>query len=105
MPTFRWRAVHDFERWVTADEETEAGAYGAWRPRLSPAAAAAEVLFVGSMRPGLQLAILGQSQARFIGADSMTVFIGAVGDEVRRGAASADILFPQPAVVSALPGA
>ena len=104
LPTFRWRAVHDFERWVTADEETEEGAYGAWRPRLSPAAAAAEVLFVGSMRPGLQLAILGQSQARFIGADSMTVFIGAVGDEVRRVAESADILFLNRAELSALTG-
>jgi sugar/nucleoside kinase (ribokinase family) len=104
LPTFRWRAVHDFERWVTAEEETEEGAYAGWRPRLPPAAASAEVLFVGSMRPSLQLSILEQSRGRFIGADSMTVFIGSDGDEVGRVAESADILFLNRAELSALTG-
>jgi sugar/nucleoside kinase (ribokinase family) len=91
--TFRWRATHDFERWVTACEHAEEGAYATWRPRLTDAAAAAEVLFLGSMPPGLQLEALAQSRARVIGADSMTVYIGAQRDRVTSVVEAADVLF------------
>jgi sugar/nucleoside kinase (ribokinase family) len=93
-PTFRWRAIHDFERWVTACEHAEAGAYASWRPRLDGIAAAAEVLFLGSMPPASQLEALAQSGARVVGADSMTVYIGGPErDRVVKVAESADVLF------------
>jgi sugar/nucleoside kinase (ribokinase family) len=104
-PTMRWQATHDFERWVTAAERTEQGAYEHWQPRLSGAAAAAPVLFVGSMRPDLQLAAVRQSQARLVGSDSMTVYIGSRGDEVRAVAEASDILFLNRSELAALTGA
>jgi sugar/nucleoside kinase (ribokinase family) len=93
QPTFRWRATHDFERWVTACEQSDEGAYASWRPRITGAAAAAEVLFLGSMPPGLQLEALAQSRARVIGADSMTVYIGAQRERVTSVVEAADVLF------------
>jgi sugar/nucleoside kinase (ribokinase family) len=104
-PTFRWRATHDFERWVTACEHSDEGAYASWRPRFGPAAAAAEVLFLGSMPPASQLEAVAQSRARVIGADSMTVYIGGPErDRVVKVAESADVLFLNRTELAALAG-
>jgi sugar/nucleoside kinase (ribokinase family) len=104
-PTFRWRATHDFERWVTACEQAEEGAYASWRPRFGAAAAAAEVLFLGSMPPASQLEALAQSRARVVGADSMTVYIGgSERDRVVEVVESADVLFLNRAELATLAG-
>jgi len=92
-PTFRWHAVHDFQRWVTADEWSEPGCDAEWQPALEAASANAPVLFLGSMHPRLQLAILDQSHALLVGADSMTVFMRDDRESVLAVAAAADILF------------
>lgn len=105
QPTMHWWARHDFVRWVTAEERTEQGAYESWQPTLPAAAADAPVLFAGSMRPDLQLSVLRQSRARLIGSDSMTVYIGSRGDDVREVAESSDILFLNRSELAALTGA
>jgi sugar/nucleoside kinase (ribokinase family) len=92
-PTFRWHAVHDFQRWVAETVAEEPGCEPEWRPRLSPEAASAEVLFMGSMRPSLQREILAQSSARLIGVDSMTCFTGPERDAVLDVVSGCDILF------------
>ncbi|HEX6538847.1 MAG TPA: PfkB family carbohydrate kinase [Candidatus Dormibacteraeota bacterium] len=92
-PTFVWHATHDFERWVTAFEAAEHGCDPEWRPALGEASRAAPVLFLGSMHPGLQRAVLEQSRARLVGADSMTVFMQEDREGVRAVVASADVLF------------
>ncbi len=103
-PTFRWHAVHDFERWVTAHELSEPGCDPEWRPVLSDASRRAEVLFVGSMDPRLQQEVIDQSTAALIGMDSMTVFIRNRAAEVRAVVARADILFLNAAELAALTG-
>jgi sugar/nucleoside kinase (ribokinase family) len=100
--TCRWRATHDFERWVTASESCDEGVYGSWDGRLTAAAAKAPVLFVGSMRPSLQRQVLEQSSAVLIGADSMRVYIEAQRAEVRALAEAADVLFLDRAEICAL---
>jgi sugar/nucleoside kinase (ribokinase family) len=92
-PTFRWHAVHDFQRWVAETVAEEPGCEPEWRPRLSPEAARAEVLFLGSMRPSLQREILAQSSARLIGVDSMTCFTGPERDAVLEVVSGCDVLF------------
>jgi sugar/nucleoside kinase (ribokinase family) len=92
-PTFRWHAVHDFQRWVAETVAEEPGCEPEWRPRLSPEAARAEVLFLGSMRPSLQREILAQSSARLIGVDSMTCFTGPEREAVLEVVSGCDILF------------
>jgi sugar/nucleoside kinase (ribokinase family) len=104
LETMRWWARHDFERWVTAEERTAQGAYESWEPLLPPAAAAAHVLFIGSMRPDLQLCALEQSDARLIGSDSMTVYIGSQAADVHAVAEASDILFLNRSELSALTG-
>ena len=92
-PTFRWHAVQDFQRWVAETVAEEPGCESEWRPRLSPEAARAEVLFLGSMSPGLQREILAQSSARLIGLDSMTCFTGPERESVLEVVGGCDIVF------------
>jgi sugar/nucleoside kinase (ribokinase family) len=92
-PTMQWWARHDFEQWGTAEERTDQGPYDGWSPRLPDAASAAPVLFVGSMRPELQMQALRQSRARLVGSDSMAVYIGSGNEAVRAVAEDSDILF------------
>jgi len=92
-PTFRWHAVHDFERWVADTVAEEPGCEAEWRPRLTPEAARAEVLFLGSLAPALQIEVLAQSSARLIGMDSMTCFTGPERAAVMAVAESCDVAF------------
>jgi len=92
-PTFRWHAVQDFQRWVAETVAEEPGCESEWRPRLSPEAARAEVLFLGSMSPRLQREILAQSSARLIGLDSMTCFTGPEREAVLEVVGGCDIVF------------
>lgn len=103
-PTFVWHAVHDFVRWVTASESAEPGCDSEWKSALSPASRAAPVLFLGSMNPELQRTVLAQSQARLIGADSMTVFMREDRDRVRAVAEASDVLFLNSEEVEMLAG-
>lgn len=103
-PTFRWRALHDFHLWETADEASIPGAYAGWRPRLPPAAAMAPVLFAGSMHPALQAEVMRQSSARLVGIDTMRVFIDTHRGEVRDAVRCADILFVDRAELELLSG-
>lgn len=104
LPTFRWHATHDFERWVTSHESAEPGADPGWRPLLLEPSRQAEVLFVASMDPRLQRDVLDQSSARLIGTDSMTEFIERRPEEVLAVVERADILFLTAAELAALTG-
>jgi sugar/nucleoside kinase (ribokinase family) len=103
-PSRRWRAVHDFDRWVTASETSDEGASNLWSRRVAPAAAAASVLFIGSMDPLQQRVVLEQGAWRLIGSDSMVEHIHAHRDAVREVAEGSDILFLNRSEVTALTG-
>jgi sugar/nucleoside kinase (ribokinase family) len=92
-PTFTWHAVHDFDRWVTSSESSEPGCDPLWRPQLGDAARQAPVLFLASLEPHLQHEVLRQSDARLVGADSMTVFMRRDPESVRAVIAGSDVLF------------
>jgi len=103
-PTLLWHAVHDFQRWVTASESSEPGCDPEWIPRLSQAASSAEVLFLGSMHPALQLEVRAQTGARLVGSDSMTVFLRSHHDSVLGVVRRSDVLFLNRAELAALTG-
>jgi sugar/nucleoside kinase (ribokinase family) len=103
-PTFRWHAVHDFKRWVTAHESSEPGCDPEWQPVLTESSRGAQVLFVGSMDPRVQRAVINQSSATLIGVDSMTVFIDSRQAEVRSLLEQVDVLFLTAAELAALSG-
>jgi cytidine kinase len=104
LPTFRWHAVHDFERWGTSHESAEPGCDPEWRPVLPASSRRAEVLFVASMDPRLQREVLDQSHAHLIGTDSMTEFITSRPGEVRAVVERVDILFLTAAELAVLTG-
>ena len=103
-PTFVWHAVHDFTAWVTSSESAEIGCDAEWTATLSEASRRAEVLFLASLDPKKQRTALDQSSARFIGADSMTVFMDRDPAAVRDVALGADVLFLNGAELAALTG-
>lgn len=103
-PTMHWYARHDFGAWVTAEERTEQGPYASWTPHFPAVARDAQVLFVGSMRPELQIRALRQSRAALIGSDSMTLYIGDHGAAVRAVVEESDILFLNRSELAALTG-
>ena len=103
-PTFRWHAVHDFDRWVTSHESSEPGCDPLWEPALSEQSRRADVLFVGSMAPALQAAVIDQSSAGVIGLDSMTEFIEHQRAEVNAVIRQIDILFLTGAELNTLTG-
>lgn len=105
QPTFRWHARHDFERWIAVDTVSDEGCDPSWTPRLPPAAARARVLFLASMRPGLQRDVLAQSSARLVAANSMTDYTGPERDAVRDVAHSCDVLFLNRSELASLTGA
>jgi cytidine kinase len=105
LPTFRWHARHDFDRWVAVDTFSDEGCDPTWRPRLPAAAARAEVLFLASMRPALQREVLAQSGARLVGADSMTDYTGPEREAVREVVHASDVLFLNRSELASLTGA
>jgi sugar/nucleoside kinase (ribokinase family) len=105
LPTFRWHARHDFDRWVAVDTFGDEGCDPSWRPRLAAEAARAEVLFLASMRPALQREVLAQSGARLVGADSMTDYTGPEREAVREVAHASDLLFLNRSELASLTGA
>ncbi|MHB8489719.1 MAG: PfkB family carbohydrate kinase [Candidatus Dormibacteria bacterium] len=103
-PTFRWHAVHDFERWETSHESFEPGCDLEWQPVLPERSRRAEVFFVGSMDPSLQRTVIDQTGAALIGADSMAVFIDGDQADVGSLIERVDILFLTATELAALTG-
>lgn len=104
LPTFRWHAVHDFERWATSHEWSEPGSDPEWQPMLPERSRLAEVLFVASMDPRLQREVLDESEAGLIATDSMSEFIEGRSAEVRTVIERVDILFLTAGELAALTG-
>ena len=104
LPTFRWHARHDFDRWVAVDTFSDEGCDPTWRPRLPAEAARAEVLFLASMSPALQREVLAQSGARLVGADSMTDYTGPEREAVREVVHASDVLFLNRSELASLTG-
>ena len=92
-PTFREHSIHDYHTGSVIIERSEPGVYSDWEPKLSPPAAMAPALFVGSMDPRIQLAILTQSRASLKAMDSMMMHINNRREEVLRVAVHADMAF------------
>jgi sugar/nucleoside kinase (ribokinase family) len=104
LPTFRWHARHDFDRWMAVDTSSEEGCDPTWQPSLSPASVDAPVLFLASMRPSLQSEVILQSRATMIGSDSMIDYTGPHAHAVGAVARSSDVIFLNRAELASLTG-
>jgi sugar/nucleoside kinase (ribokinase family) len=104
LPTFRWHARHDFQRWVAVETSGEEGCDPSWRPELSSPSRNARVLFLASMRPSLQSEVILQSRASMIASDSMTDYTVSHAHAVGAVARSSDVIFLNRAELASLTG-
>ncbi|TMD45792.1 MAG: sugar kinase, partial [Chloroflexi bacterium] len=76
LPTYRWRAEHDYATGTTRNETSDQGAYRGFTPVLTPDQRQAKIVFLGSMEPRHQMRVLEQLEAPWLVAgDTMKLYI------------------------------
>jgi sugar/nucleoside kinase (ribokinase family) len=76
LPTYRWRAEHDYETGTTRNETSDQGAYRSFTPVLTADQRKAKIVFLGSMEPRHQMRVLEQLEAPWLVAgDTMKLYI------------------------------
>jgi sugar/nucleoside kinase (ribokinase family) len=74
--SFFWAGEYGWDLNQRETIDTRLGVFESFRPRLSPAAAACEVLFLANIQPDLQREVLDQcAGAGFVALDSMNLWI------------------------------
>ncbi len=81
--TFFWRGEYGWDLNSRETLDTQLNVFETFEPKLSPAARAADVLFLANIQPGLQLSVLEQCEApAFIALDSMNLWIEIAREEL-----------------------
>ena len=80
--TFAWEGRYGYDLNVAETLDTRLGVFEQFDPQLSPAHAAAPVLFLGNIVPDIQRRVRGQSQAGFVALDSMNLWIDTERDSL-----------------------
>lgn len=76
LPTYRWRAEHDYETGTTNNETSDQGAYRGFTPVLTDDQRRIPIVFLGSMEPRHQMRVLEQLEKPWIVAgDTMKLYI------------------------------
>jgi sugar/nucleoside kinase (ribokinase family) len=76
LPTYRWRAEHDYQTGTTRNETSDQGAYRGFTPVLTADQRKAKIVFLGSMEPRHQMRVVEQLEAPWlIAGDTMKLYI------------------------------
>ena len=76
LPTYRWRAEHDYTTGTTRNETSDQGAYRGFIPVLTADQRKSKIVFLGSMEPRHQMRVLEQLEAPWLVAgDTMKLYI------------------------------
>jgi sugar/nucleoside kinase (ribokinase family) len=102
--TFFWHGEYGWDLNSRVTHDTQLGVFETFQPELSPAARAAEVLFLANIQPDVQRAVREQSQASFVALDSMNLWIETARDSLVRTIAGVDCLILNDAEVRQLTG-
>ena len=91
--TFFWRGEYGWDLNHRETLDTQLGVFADFVPKLSPASAGAELLFLANIQPDLQRAVREQcQQARFVALDSMNLWIETARDSLIQALAAVDCL-------------
>ena len=91
--TFFWRAHYDYDLNTAHTEDTRLGVFGDFKPKLSDASRAAEVVFLANIQPDLQREVREQCRdARLVGLDSMNLWIETAKDSLSRTIEGVDLV-------------
>ena len=81
--SFRWKGKYSYDLQSRETLETRLGVFADFQPKLPPAFASAEYLFLGNIDPELQLAVLGQvKKPKLVACDTMNYWIQGKKEEL-----------------------
>jgi sugar/nucleoside kinase (ribokinase family) len=91
--TFRWSGVYSADFMTRTTLDTQLNVFETFRPKLPPAWADSEYLFLANIDPVLQLGVLEQvKKPRFVACDTMNFWIGGKRPELLRLLERVDML-------------
>ncbi len=103
-PSYQWTATRDRDGQLESQVQ-RLGVYEEWSPRVPEICRRSEILFLGSMPPPVQLAVMGQcSGADLVAIDTMTDFISSDRELLLELIEAADLFFANRAELEALLG-
>jgi sugar/nucleoside kinase (ribokinase family) len=91
--TFRWTGRYHEDLNYRDTLDTQLNVFEQFHPKLPEAARRAKYLFLGNIHPALQLEVLDQSDAEFIGLDTMNLWIDNFPGELRKVLARVNAAF------------
>jgi sugar/nucleoside kinase (ribokinase family) len=104
--TFFWAGEYGTDLNDRQTLDTQLGVFEDFEPKLSPASASADVLFLANIQPDLQRAVRAQAtQARFVALDSMNLWIEIARDSLVQAISEVDCLILNDAELRQLTGA
>ncbi len=90
--TFRWTARYHDDVNDRDTLDTQLNVLESFQPKLSDAGKQAPYLFLANIHPGLQLDVLEQSKPKFVGLDSMNLWIDITPDLLKQVLGKVDCL-------------
>ncbi|MFN8174601.1 MAG: PfkB family carbohydrate kinase [Solirubrobacteraceae bacterium] len=103
--TFFWAGEYGWDLNSRETLDTQLGVFEAFEPKLSAESAAAEVVFLANIQPGLQRAVREQcAGARFVALDSMNLWIDIAREELVQTIAGVDCVILNDAELRQLTG-
>jgi sugar/nucleoside kinase (ribokinase family) len=91
--SFFWRGHYEYDLNVAHTDDTQLGVFESFEPKLSPAAEAADTLFLANIQPDLQRRVRARcTAASLTGLDSMNYWIESARDSLLAAIAEVDVL-------------
>jgi sugar/nucleoside kinase (ribokinase family) len=103
--SFFWRGHYEYDLNVAHTDDTQLGVFESFEPKLSPAAEAADTLFLANIQPDLQRRVRARcAGAGLSGLDSMNYWIENARDSLLAAIAEVDVLVVNDAEIRMLTG-
>jgi len=90
--TFRWAGKYHEDINERDTLHTDLNVFEHFHPKLPDAAQKAQYLFLANIHPSLQMEVLQNSQAKFVGLDTMNLWIDIALDDLKAVLAKVDML-------------
>jgi sugar/nucleoside kinase (ribokinase family) len=103
--SFFWKGHYDYDLDVAHTLDTQLNVFADFQPKLSPGAAACDVLFLANIQPDLQRGVREQcTSAKLVGLDSMNYWIETAKDSLVRTIGMVDAVLLNEAELRELTG-
>ncbi|GMU92928.1 MAG: sugar kinase [Candidatus Hydrogenedentota bacterium] len=102
--TFRWTGRYHDDMNERDTLETHLNVFEHFHPKLPEKARNAPFLFLGNIHPSLQLEVLEQAAPRFVGLDTMNLWINIARDELEQVLRRVDVIVINDSEVKLLTG-